>query len=158
LSRLTVASDKQIAANRRNALKSTGPKTKAGKRAVSRNAYRHGLSALANFEQSSEATDSLARSIAAGSTNEIIFYHARIAARAHLDLARIAQLKKGLIKRALWGPAYLDPVGWSPSELEEREAEAILLPELRELDRYERRARSMRDRALREVVAAKRHA
>jgi len=36
---------KQIGANRRNSLKSTGPKTHAGKRASRRNAVRHGLTA-----------------------------------------------------------------------------------------------------------------
>jgi hypothetical protein len=39
-----MASEKQIAANRANAMRSTGPKTRAGKLASSRNAYRHGLS------------------------------------------------------------------------------------------------------------------
>jgi hypothetical protein len=38
-----VASDKQIAANRSNALKSTGPRTSEGKAAVRHNALRHGL-------------------------------------------------------------------------------------------------------------------
>lgn len=36
-------SERQIQANRRNALRSTGPKTTRGKRAVSRNAITHGL-------------------------------------------------------------------------------------------------------------------
>ncbi len=40
-----MASDKQIAANTRNAQKSTGPKTLAGKRKCRRNALRHGLTA-----------------------------------------------------------------------------------------------------------------
>lgn len=36
-------SPKQIAANQRNATRSTGPKTAEGKEAVSRNAFKHGL-------------------------------------------------------------------------------------------------------------------
>ncbi len=40
-----MATEKQIAANRRNAQKSTGPKTPEGKARVSRNALRHGLAA-----------------------------------------------------------------------------------------------------------------
>jgi hypothetical protein len=38
-----LASEKQIAANRANAKRSTGPKTAAGKQKSSRNAFRHGL-------------------------------------------------------------------------------------------------------------------
>jgi hypothetical protein len=38
-----MASDKQIAANRRNAAKSTGPRTAAGKERSRMNARRHGL-------------------------------------------------------------------------------------------------------------------
>jgi hypothetical protein len=37
------ASERKILANRRNALRSTGPKTERGKRAVTRNAITHGL-------------------------------------------------------------------------------------------------------------------
>jgi hypothetical protein len=38
-----MASEKQIAASRANAKRSTGPKTAAGRLKSSRNAYRHGL-------------------------------------------------------------------------------------------------------------------
>jgi hypothetical protein len=38
-----MATEKQVQANRRNALKSTGPKTQTGKAVASKNAMRHGL-------------------------------------------------------------------------------------------------------------------
>ena len=40
-----MATEKQIAANRQNAEKSTGPRTEYGKRRSRRNAMRHGLAA-----------------------------------------------------------------------------------------------------------------
>jgi hypothetical protein len=55
-----MATEAQVAANRRNALKSTGPRTAAGRAAVSRNALRHGLTAeqVVLFD---EEADDLAR-------------------------------------------------------------------------------------------------
>ncbi len=46
-----MASERQIAANRQNAQKSTGPRTCAGKRRSRRNALRHGLTAETVLEQ-----------------------------------------------------------------------------------------------------------
>jgi hypothetical protein len=45
-----VATERQIAANRANAKRSTGPKTLAGKMASSRNAFRHGFSDPLRFD------------------------------------------------------------------------------------------------------------
>jgi hypothetical protein len=41
-----VATPKQIAANRRNAARSSGPRTEQGKARSKKNAFRHGLSAV----------------------------------------------------------------------------------------------------------------
>ncbi len=41
-------SERKIAANRRNAMKSTGPRTVQGKARTRMNGYRHGLAALSN--------------------------------------------------------------------------------------------------------------
>lgn len=43
-----MASERQIAANRSNAQRSTGPRTKAGKLKSSRNSLKHGLSSSKN--------------------------------------------------------------------------------------------------------------
>ena len=47
----TVASEKQIAASRTNAKRSTGPRTAAGKLRSSRNAYRHGLTCQVTWDR-----------------------------------------------------------------------------------------------------------
>jgi hypothetical protein len=52
-------SERQIQANRRNALRSTGPKTARGKRAVSRNAIKHGLLAREVVITAGEGEESL---------------------------------------------------------------------------------------------------
>lgn len=52
-----MASDRQMAANKRNALRSTGPRSNVGKLRSRRNAFRHGLSAetvVSKFERSDD--------------------------------------------------------------------------------------------------------
>jgi hypothetical protein len=59
-----LATEKQIAANRANALRSTGPKTLAGRLKSSRNAYRHGLSLSMTTDPSTiDKADVIARSM-----------------------------------------------------------------------------------------------
>ena len=94
-----MATERQIAANRRNARKSTGPRSIAAKKRASRNAYRHGLTlSLTSSPELAKRLDALARKIAGGSKNEIVLEHARAAAQAELDLARVRQIKIALIK------------------------------------------------------------
>jgi hypothetical protein len=185
-----VATERQIAANRRNAKKSTGPRSSAAQNRTSRNAYRHGLalSPLAN-SAISKRLDRLARKIAGNRKDRIVLEHARTAALAALDLARVRQVKVALINRvcaldaldlpqdmssvnraSLYlelasdgkaprgrPPAIPEPVdqlATRPNHTLERTAEAIrrALPELTKLGRYESRAVSRRDRAIREII------
>src|SRR5262249_4812571 len=55
--RRSMTSYRQIEANRRNALKSTGPKTEAGKQASRLNAVRHGLTAETVISALEDAED-----------------------------------------------------------------------------------------------------
>ena len=63
------ASERKIQANRRNALRSTGPKTERGKRTVARNAIKHGLLArevvitAGDGKESSEEFDTLVKQL-----------------------------------------------------------------------------------------------
>ena len=95
-----MATERQIAANRLNAGKSTGPRSGGAKKRASQNAYRHGLSlSLTSSAAIAKRLDVLARKIAGNSKNEIILEHAHAAAQAELDLARIRQVKVALIER-----------------------------------------------------------
>src|SRR5262245_11036787 len=172
-----MASERQIAANRRNAHKSTGPRSGAGKKRASGNAYRHGLSLnVISTAAIAKQLDKLVRKIAGNTEDAIVLERARAIAQAELDLARVRRAKVALIERASsFGeldppqltvtqmirvlnafdsgrfivPKPSDSSATMPSQEPDRSAEAIrrVLPELRRLDRYERRAAARRDRA-----------
>jgi hypothetical protein len=62
---LDVASERQIAANRRNAGKSTGPRYRGGKKRACQNAYCHGLSLnIGASAAEAKQIETLARKIA----------------------------------------------------------------------------------------------
>jgi hypothetical protein len=172
-----MASERQIAANRRNARKSTGPRSGAGKKRASRNAYRHGLTlSITSTAAYAKLLAKLVREIAGDSKDAIVLERARAIAQAELDLARVRRTKLALIERAsafgeldppqltvtqmirilndrgdrLIIPKPIDASATMPPQEPERSGEAIrrLLPELRKLERYERRAAERRDRAI----------
>jgi hypothetical protein len=165
-----VASERQIAANRRNAPKSTGPQSRAGRKRASGNAYRHGLSlSITSSPAFAKQLDKLARKIAGDTEDVIILDRARAAAEALLHLARVRRAKVALIAHVqLFGaldaggylrgrvtlPEPIDPLSTMPSQEPDRSIEAMrrALPELLKLDRYERRASAMRDRAIYDIV------
>jgi len=175
-----MASERQIAANRRNARKSIGPRSGAGRKRASRNSYRHGLTLnIASTAAYAKQLDKLARKIAGDTKDAITLERAREIAQAELDLARVRRAKVALIERArafgeldppqafstvteikrffnaldrgrLIVPKPTDPSATMPSQEPDRTAEAVrrVLPELRKLDRYERRAAVRRDLAV----------
>jgi hypothetical protein len=89
-----MATGKQIAANRANAKRSTGPKTAAGKQKSSRNAYRHGLS---RPEVPDPSTISRVNAIAEMLVTEPATEDRRMSAKefaiAQVELARIQTIR-----------------------------------------------------------------
>ena len=145
---MTMASERQIAANRRNARKSTGPRSGAGKNRASHNAYRHGLTlSITSTAAYAKQLAKLVREIAGDSKDAIVLERARAIAQAELDLARVRRAKVALIECA---SAVGVAAATMPSQEPERLAEAVrrVLPQLRKLDKYERRAAAQRERVV----------
>jgi len=94
-----MASERQIEANRRNARSSTGPRSASGKKRSSKNAFRHGLSRPLFGAEFTRELETLARQIVGERMGELVMELGRAAAEAELDLARIRQVKIGLIER-----------------------------------------------------------
>src|SRR5262245_18420776 len=96
-----MASERQIAANRRNARKIAGPRSGAGKKRASGNAYRHGLSlSITSTAAAAKQQAKLVREIAGDSKHAIVLERARTIAQAELDLARVRRAKVALIESA----------------------------------------------------------
>jgi hypothetical protein len=91
--------ERQIAANRRNAGKSTGPRSGAGKKRASKNAHSHGLTVMLSSAAFAKQVEQLARKIAGRTTAPIILEHARATAEAELELGRIRRVRLALIER-----------------------------------------------------------
>jgi hypothetical protein len=130
-----MSSDRQIAANRSNARKSTGPRSKAGREVTRCNARRHGLAIDIGYDPAfHDDIEKLAKILSQG--KQIVSENAREAARAELDLLRIRRLRAGL-----FDTYYASAAG--PDSLIELNRNLTLL------ERYAHRASSRRKRALR---------
>jgi hypothetical protein len=177
-----MTSDRQIAANRRNAHRSTGPRSDAGRKRSGRNSLRHGLAAAGTVNaERIKHIERLARDIAGDSNDSVTLECARAIAEAEFDLAQIRRVKAALISRVIAFGEVAEASDWQliaeakrffraldrgelirpkleapamPKTEPERTAEAVrrALPELIKLDRYERRAAVRRARSLRTFV------
>jgi hypothetical protein len=151
-----MASHRQITANRRNAQRSTGPRTAAAKARTARNARWHGLAIpLARDPAASVEVERLAAALVGGSPNPARVEQARIAAEAEFELRRVRAHRKSVLNRRSAELAARRDDGNECSEPPtfdrsvQASAFAAALPELESLARYERRALSRRRRAMR---------
>ena len=94
-----MASEAQIAANRRNAQNSTGPRSASGKKRASRSALRHGLTKPMSGVAFAREVEALARQIARDPGDKFEMVSARQVAEAQLELERVQRIKIALIER-----------------------------------------------------------
>ena len=131
-----MTSEAKIAANRRNALRSTGPRTPNGKQRSRRNALKHGFAACTLIDPSFETE--VARVAAAmhnsGSDCADSEQVATIA-QCSVTLVQVRQAKMEVIAQA-----FQDHLPIKPSDEYSNQ--------LLRLDRYERRALSYRNRRM----------
>jgi hypothetical protein len=95
-----MTSERQISANRTNATRSTGPRTREGKSQASRNALRHGLAA-ADFGDSgvSGQVERLAKAICKDEKDPFRYEQAVIVAESQIFLARVRAARIATIER-----------------------------------------------------------
>ena len=153
-----MTSQSKIAANRRNSLQSSGPRTVAGKLTVSRNALRHGLAAATLRDAGIAAeVDRLATAIGGENADAAQGEQALIIAESELTLLRVRALRTRIFEQMSLGTGAADTQEKSEQLLGRRRAGVIgssHFEQLRRLERYERRAFSRRQGAIRILLDA----
>jgi len=140
----TMVSSRKIAANRRNARYSRGPRTAKGKARSRRNALRHGLAVRLPWSGAIDReVERLAAQIVGPNPDPCRLHFAKIAAEAELELRRVRAIRVSLLASGMPAGSTASMPGQEPH------AAAPTLLNLPRLDRYEQRALSRRNRALR---------
>jgi hypothetical protein len=151
-----MASDRKIAANRRNSRRSSGPRTVAGKLTVSRNALRHGLAAATLRDSGIAAeVDRLATAIGSENADAAQREQALIIAESELTLLRVRAARTSIFQQMLLATGAADAQEPSGQLLGRQRAGVIgrsHIDQLRRLERYERRAFSRRQGAIRKLL------
>jgi hypothetical protein len=149
-----MATEHQIAANRRNALKSTGPRSSAGKQRASRNARRHGFASAAFRTGDPKKIEAVARQIGREASDPFVLEPARVTAQATLDLALIRLARVDMIAVAIAAASPAD-MGAGNAKSSDASGRAIkdAIGHLLKLERYEKRAVGSRSRQVRKMRA-----
>jgi hypothetical protein len=130
-----MASKRQIEANRKNAKRSTGPKTDAGKARSSRNARRHGLSQ--SGLEGDISSDALAGTIMATLADQSSASTVQDLARSRLRLSVIREVRQEMLAALLECPG------------------PKLAKRLAGLERFEKAARAAQRRAVKRLLQAR---
>ena len=94
-----MTSERRRAANRANAAKSTGPRTKAGRAQASQNAWRHGLATALRSEPGAvEEIERIAHAIVVEAGRPDLIECARRVAEAEIDLRRVRRARETLAR------------------------------------------------------------
>jgi hypothetical protein len=127
-----MTSERQRCANQKNARRSTGPRTAAGKAKAAQNSLRHGLAIdIRSDSVLRKDIESLAQQYCEDAVEPGRFADAIIAAEAQFAINRVRQVRVAFLEQAA---------------VEHPLESAEKLPQF---DRYERRALSRRKKALR---------
>jgi hypothetical protein len=148
-----MSSAKQIEANRRNAQKSKGPRTAAGKARASCNSRKHALSTISrNNPLFAPRIECIARAICPETANSGLWEQALIIGECATVLGCVQAERIALIEQLLGGTtarisaaegARLEAPQCKPAPLrDELEAMGLAARDLNRLERYERRALS----------------
>jgi hypothetical protein len=130
-----VPTEKQVAANRANAQRSSGPKTAGGKARCSGNAFRHGLSLTAAADsETKRKIESFAFAVAGENANEKQLAAATALAEAQVELQRIRKVRSAMALNLDFAVDH-----------------DRMLRRLLALDRYERYAIARRRRAINQL-------
>jgi hypothetical protein len=139
-----MTSVKRIRASQVNGQRSRGPRTLAGKMNSRKNSWRHGLSLINRSDPmrgkgvKEGEREEIIKLICGRDDHPLLFEQAAVVAECTLILRRVSAAKLAAIERSMTASATRD----------EYAALRASVPELARLDRYERRARGRRKRAI----------
>ena len=140
-----VTSERKLTANKQNAQRSTGPRTRTGKRRASRNALRHGLAAAVEEPAFLLEIERLAEALLGDETSPIARECARNIAAAHVDLVRVRMARVKALDRLLLAIPHQDR---HSDRMWDRDDLASVVADLKKLHRYEQNAFLRRKRAV----------